>query len=259
MSHTSLGAQYFDLNLFCFGNSYQPFHHFLTICLLSDSPRFINADAVMFVYFFAASVRWAFPDTGILLPSGVFGTLPTLVSFITHSHLASCYISVCGVLPPSPPAAQWQGPGAIVYKSTFYLFRFLHLIIGENFFFSEAQTEFFWSLGKRLEWGNHIDTSFRTLNTVFFLPQICKVHVVSQTVLVPSDHIEDRDVVSISGWWEKWTVEDYVKWLLSFCINVFILQTENRASTLNNRLLLHSFISQLLRFNQPCYCRKTCS
>lgn len=148
-SHTSLGAQYFDLNLFCFANSYQPFHHFPTICLLSDSPRFINADAVWCVYFFAASVRWAFPDTGILLPSGVSGTLQTLVSFVTRSHLASCYISVCGVLPPSTPAAQWQGPGAIVYKSTFYPFLFLHPIIREIFFFFWSTDKFLLEPGKK--------------------------------------------------------------------------------------------------------------
>lgn len=61
-SHTSLGAQYIDLNLSCFADSYQSFHHFPTICLLSDSPRFINADAVWCVYFFCSqremSISW---------------------------------------------------------------------------------------------------------------------------------------------------------------------------------------------------------
>lgn len=239
MSHTSLGPQYFDINLFCFANSYPPFHHFPTICLLSDSPRFINADTVWW-YFFAASVR--FPDTGVLLPSGVSGTLQTHAHTL---HRVTSQSAVCFL--PLLPQHNDRGLGLLfTNQHSIFFFSCTWSLVRFSLFF-EAQTNFFWSLGKSLEWGSHIDTScLRNVKYMFSVKLFYSPVIISR-------------ITTVLFFREKWTVEDYMRWLLSFCINVFILQTENRTITLNNRLSLQSFISQLFRFNQPCNCRKTSS
>lgn len=195
---------------------------------------FVNADAVWW--------RWVILIT-FSRPVEYLWDHQTPVSFIWH--LSSCFISVNGVFPLSIPAAQRKKPEGywLLFTSQHHIFfsPFTQSLVRFSFF--GAGTKFLWSLGKSPKWGNNIDVCLHTVVSV--LPYRGLGYTVFWVKLSsrnPFLHYawQQTDIKQHGGDWKRSyqasllfafdggkkkrkTVDDLIKQLVSFCMNLFIL------------------------------------